>query len=193
MAAEVVRCEWAGDDALYLQYHDNEWGVPIRDSQLLFEFLCLEGAQAGLSWITILRKRDGYRELFDGFDPAVISGYDEARQEALRQDERIVRNRAKISSVVGNARAYLEMEASGLPFSEYIWSFVDGIPIQNNWSTLAEVPASTALSQAMSKDLKRRGFNFVGPTICYAFMQAAGLVNDHLTGCFRWHEVRELG
>lgn len=190
-ATELQRCGWAGDDELYQHYHDNEWGVPIRDSRMLFEFLCLEGAQAGLSWITILRKREGYRELFDGFEPAVIVAYDDERLEALRQDERIIRNRAKIRSVVSNARAYLDMESNGLSFADYIWSFVDGEPVQNCWVELSQIPASTATSEAMSKDLKKRGFNFVGPTICYAFMQAAGLVNDHLTSCFRWQEIRE--
>ncbi len=189
MTVEIQRCSWAGDDELYQHYHDTEWGVPIRDGNLLFEFLCLEGAQAGLSWITILRKREGYRELFDGFDPATIAAYDDAKIEALRQDERIVRNQAKIRSVVRNARAYLDVEATGQLFSDYIWSFVDGVPIHNSWTEMSGVPASTEISAAMSKDLKRRGFNFVGPTICYAFMQAAGLVNDHLTNCFRWQQV----
>jgi DNA-3-methyladenine glycosylase I len=186
------RCPWAGDGELYQQYHDHEWGVPVRDGRLLFEFLCLEGAQAGLSWITILRKREGYRDLFDGFDPELITGYDEARIESLRQDARIVRNLAKIRSVVNNAQAYLALEESGTAFDDYIWSFVDGEPVQNRWSRIEEVPASTEMSEQMSKDLKRRGFKFVGPTICYAFMQAAGLVNDHLTTCFRWQEMREL-
>ena len=192
MPDAIQRCEWPGDDPLYLEYHDQEWGVPIRDGRLLFEFLCLEGAQAGLSWITILRKREGYRELFDGFEPEIIAGYDDEKIETLRGDARIVRNLAKIRSVVGNARAYLEMEDSGEPFTDYIWSFVDGEPIQNSWQSLSEIPASTTISEAMSKDLKSRGFNFVGPTICYAFMQAAGLVNDHVTGCFRWQEVQEI-
>ncbi|MEZ4521675.1 MAG: DNA-3-methyladenine glycosylase I [Thermomicrobiales bacterium] len=188
----IVRCSWAGDDLLYQQYHDEEWGVPIRDSQLLFEFLCLEGAQAGLSWITILRKREGYRAAFEGFDPTVLAGYDDDTIERLREDERIVRNRAKIRSVVGNARAYLELEATGVSFSDYIWSFVDGEPILNSWTSMEDVPPSSPISEAMSKDLKKHGFKFVGPTICYAFMQAAGLVNDHLTSCFRWHEVQEV-
>jgi len=189
-ASTRVRCSWAGDDPLYQQYHDQEWGVPLRDSHSLFELLCLEGAQAGLSWITILRKREGYRQAFDGFDPEIIAGYGDDVLEALRNDERIVRNRAKIRSVVGNARALLELEASGQTFSDYIWSFVDGEPVQNAWRDLSSVPASTEVSAAMSKDLKRRGFSFVGPTICYAFMQAAGLVNDHVTGCFRWEALR---
>ena len=191
MIYEIQRCPWSGDDPLYREYHDQEWGVPIRDGRLLFEFLSLEGAQAGLSWITILRKRDGYRELFDGFAPEVIAEYDDEKIEMLRGDARIVRNLAKIRSVIGNARAYLDMEATGEPFADYIWSFVDGEPVQNSWTRMSEVPASTAVSEKMSKDLKRRGFKFVGPTICYAFMQAAGLVNDHLTGCHRWQEVQE--
>lgn len=183
------RCAWSGDDPLYCAYHDNEWGVPVRDDRALFEFLILEGAQAGLSWITILRKREGYRAAFDGFDPEIIARYDEARIQQLREDERIVRNQAKIRATVGNARAYLDLLDTGQSFSDFIWSFVDGEPIQNRWGTLADVPASTPESEAMSKELKRRGFRFVGPTICYAFMQAAGLVNDHLTSCFRWEQL----
>lgn len=193
MSRDVLRCPWSGDDELYQQYHDHEWGVPIRDGRLLFEFLCLEGAQAGLSWITILRKREGYRQLFDGFDPEIIVDYDDARIETLRQDARIVRNLAKIRSVVGNARAYQALEEAGTPFAEYIWSFVEGEPIQNCWERMENVPAKTDVSELMSKDLKQRGFNFVGPTICYAFMQAAGLVNDHLTSCFRWRELHDIG
>ena len=190
MCADIQRCAWTGEDELYQDYHDTEWGVPVRDSRLLFEFLCLEGAQAGLSWITILRKREGYRQLFDGFDPVVIAGYGEDKIEALQADARIIRNQAKIRSVISNANGYLEMEAGGLAFTDYIWSFVDGEPIQNSWSDLSEIPASTEISSVMSKDLKRRGFNFVGPTICYAFMQAAGLVNDHVVDCFRWQDVQ---
>ena len=188
--ADIRRCFWARSDPLYVEYHDREWGVPVRDSQALFEFLCLEGAQAGLSWITILRKREGYREAFRNFDPEIVARFDEPTIDRLRQDERIVRNQAKIRSVVSNAQAYLDLEASGRSFSEYIWSFVDGVPVQNSWAETADVPGSTEVSTAMSKDLKRRGFKFVGPTICYAFMQAAGLVNDHLTECFRWEELR---
>ncbi|CAN5663586.1 DNA-3-methyladenine glycosylase I [soil metagenome] len=190
---ERQRCPWTGDDPLYQQYHDREWGVPIRDGRLLFEFLCLEGAQAGLSWITILRKREGYRDAFDNFDPELIADYRSDKLEALCQDERIVRNRAKIASVIGNARAYLEMESAGQSFVDYIWAFVDGEPVQNAWRDLGDVPASIDLSATMSKDLKKRGFKFVGPTICYAFMQAAGLVNDHLTTCFRWPELKRNG
>jgi len=183
------RCPWGASDPLYCAYHDEEWGVPVRDDRELFELLTLEGAQAGLSWITILRKRDGYRAAFDGFDPEIIARYDEERIQQLMGDERIVRNQAKIRAAVGNARAFLELRDGGGSFSDFIWSFVDGEPIQNHWDRLADVPASTPESEAMSKELKRRGFRFVGPTICYAFMQSAGLVNDHLTSCFRWEEL----
>jgi DNA-3-methyladenine glycosylase I len=188
----LERCGWVGDDPLYLAYHDLEWGVPLRDDRKLFELLLLEGAQAGLSWITILRKREGYRAAFDGVDPVAIAGYDEDKVQALREDARIVRNQAKIRAAIDNARAYLDIQAAGLPFSDFIWAFVDGEPLQNSWSTLDEVPASTGESEAMSRELKRRGFRFVGPTICYAFMQAAGLVNDHLTSCHRWEQVAAL-
>jgi DNA-3-methyladenine glycosylase I len=188
----LERCGWAGGDPLYLAYHDLEWGVPERDDRKLFELLLLEGAQAGLSWITILRKREGYRAAFDGFDPVAIASYDEDKVQALREDARIVRNQAKIRAAIDNARAYLDIQAAGLPFSNFIWAFVDGKPLQNSWSTLDEVPASTGESEAMSRELKRRGFRFVGPTICYAFMQAAGLVNDHLTSCHRWEQVAAL-
>ncbi len=193
MTGALNRCGWVGEDPLYRDYHDREWGVPLRDSRRLFELLILEGAQAGLSWITILRKRDGYRAAFDAFDPVKIAGYNEDRIQALRLDERIVRNQAKIRATVGNAQAYLDLEDSGSTFSEFIWSFVDGEPVQNRWQTTEEVPAATAVSEAMSKELKRRGFRFVGPTICYAFMQAAGLVNDHLARCYRWEEVARIG
>jgi DNA-3-methyladenine glycosylase I len=192
-ADELIRCWWAGGDQLYQDYHDDEWGVPLRDDRALFELLTLEGAQAGLSWITILRKRDGYRIAFDGFDPALIAAYDETRIEQLRADERIVRNQAKIRATVSNAQAYLEMQAGGTSFSDFIWSFVDGRSIQNNFRETGDVPASTELSETMSRELKRRGFRFVGPTICYAFMQSAGLVNDHLTSCHRWEAVAQLG
>jgi DNA-3-methyladenine glycosylase I len=166
--------------------------MPLRDDRKLFELLLLEGAQAGLSWITILRKREGYRAAFDGFDPQIIASYDEDKVQALREDPRIVRNQAKIRAAVDNARAYLDIQASGTSFSDFIWTFVDGRPIQNRWIELNDVPASTAESEAMSRELKRRGFRFVGPTICYAFMQAAGLVNDHLTTCHRWEQVAAL-
>jgi DNA-3-methyladenine glycosylase I len=176
-----ARCSWAGTDPLYLAYHDLEWGVPMRDPHRLFELLCLEGAQAGLAWITILRKRDGYRAAFDGFDAARMAAYTEADRQRLLADPGIVRNRAKVDAFIGNARAYLEIE----DFSGLIWSFVDGTPIQNRWRGLEQVPAETDVSRAMSKKLRRLGFRFVGPTICYAFMQSAGLVDDHVVDCFR--------
>lgn len=188
-----TRCGWAGTDPLYLAYHDTEWGVPLTDGARLFELLCLEGAQAGLSWITILRRRDGYRAAFDGWDPRVLAAYGDADVARLLADARIVRNRAKVRSVIGNARAYLAMARGGEPFAAALWSWVDGRPIQNRPTSMAEVAAETDLSRAISTDLKRRGFSFVGPTIIYAFMQSAGLVNDHLLSCFRHQEVGRLG
>lgn len=188
-SADHQRCGWAGDDPLYVAYHDHEWGVPVHDDRALFELLTLEGAQAGLSWITILRKRERYREVFEGFDPARVAEFDEARILDLLQDPGIIRNRLKVESTVSNARAFLDVQAEFGSFDQYIWQFVDGVPKQNAWRALDEVPAETPESRAMSKDLKRRGFRFVGPTICYAFMQAAGLVNDHLTTCFRHHQL----
>jgi DNA-3-methyladenine glycosylase I len=177
----VTRCDWAGTDPLYVAYHDDEWGVPMRDPHRLFELLCLEGAQAGLAWITILRKRDGYRAAFDGFDPVRMAAYTDADRERLMADAGIVRNRAKIDAFIGNARAVLEIN----DFSELVWSFVDGRPVVNHWRTVAEIPATTPSSARMSRELRRRGFRFVGPTICYAFMQSAGVVDDHLVSCFR--------
>jgi DNA-3-methyladenine glycosylase I len=177
----VTRCDWAGTDPLYVAYHDDEWGVPMRDPRRLFELLCLEGAQAGLAWITILRKRDGYRAAFDGFDPVRMAAYTDADRERLMADAGIVRNRAKIDAFIGNARAVLEIT----DFSELVWSFVDGAPVVNRWRTVEEIPATTPSSESMSRELRRRGFRFVGPTICYAFMQSAGLVDDHLISCFR--------
>jgi DNA-3-methyladenine glycosylase I len=184
--SKLTRCDWAGDDPLYVAYHDEEWGVPVYDDRLLFEFLVLEGAQAGLSWITILRKRDNYRAAFDRFDPHKIAQYDEAKIAELLANPGIVRNRLKVRGAVRNARAFLQVQAEFGNFAGYIWGFVNGRPRQNKWTTLAEIPAETAESRAMSKDLKRRGFTFVGPTICYAFMQAVGMVNDHTTNCFRY-------
>jgi DNA-3-methyladenine glycosylase I len=183
------RCGWAGTDPLYVSYHDKEWGVPLHDDRKLFEFIVLEGAQAGLSWITILRKRDNYRKAFDRFDPEKIAAYDARRIEALMHDAGIVRNRMKIESAVANARAYLAVQNAFGRFDTYIWQFVDGRTIVNDWRTVDEIPAKTDASTAMSRDLKARGFKFVGPTICYAFMQAAGMVNDHLVDCFRYGEV----
>jgi len=185
-----VRCPWCGDDPLYTAYHDEEWGPPEYDDRALFELLMLEGFQAGLSWITILRKREGFRAAFDQFDPHKIATYDDAKIAALLDDPGIVRHRGKIVATIKGAQIWLSMrEAEGEgAFSRYIWSFVDGKPIKNAFETMAEVPASTDISTALSKDLKKHGFNFCGPTIVYAFMQAAGLVNDHLTSCFRYEE-----
>ncbi len=175
------RCAWAGADPLYVAYHDTEWGVPLRDSHRLFELLCLEGAQAGLAWITILRKRDGYRAAFDGFDPERMAASTDADIARLMADARIVRNAAKIRAFIGNARAFLATD----DFAGLIWSFVGGRPIQNRWRTEGEIPSETDASRAMSRELRARGFRFVGPTICYAFMQSAGLVDDHVISCFR--------
>ena len=185
----TVRCAWAGSDPLHVAYHDREWGAPVHDDRTLFEFLILEGAQAGLSWSTILKKRDAYRAAFDGFDPARVAAYDDAKIAALLADPGIVRNRLKIHAAVRNAKAFLAVQAEFGSFDAYIWGFVAGRPRQNAWRTMAELPAETAESRAMSKDLQRRGFTFVGPTICYAFMQAVGLVNDHVAECFRYGEI----
>lgn len=188
-----TRCQWAESDPLYIQYHDTEWGVPLHDDRKLFEFLILEGAQAGLSWITILKKRDNYREAFDGFNPERIAGYGPGEIRKLMSDKGIIRNKLKIESAVGNARAFLAVQEEFGSFDAYIWRFTNGKPIKNAWKTLAEIPAKTVESVAMSNDLKKRGFKFVGPTICYAHMQATGMVNDHLTDCFRHNEVSCLG
>jgi DNA-3-methyladenine glycosylase I len=186
------RCGWCGEDPLYVAYHDEEWGVPVFDDRTLFEFLVLEGAQAGLSWATILNKRNGYRRAFDDFDPAIVARYDDRKTAQLLADPGIVRNRLKVASAVGNARAFLEVQNEHGSFSDYIWAFVDGRPIQNSWRSLAEIPAKTPLAETISKDLKKRGFRFVGPTIVYAHMQATGMVNDHLVDCFRHREVAAL-
>ena len=188
-SATPTRCPWAKGEQ-YLAYHDVEWGVPVHDGRLLFEFLILEGAQAGLSWSTILNKRDNYRQAFDLFDPAVVARYGKKQRERLLADAGIVRNRLKIDSAIGNAQAYLAVQREFGSFDDYIWQFVAGAPLQNTWRSMSEVPASTAESDAMSKDLKRRGFKFVGSTICYAFMQAIGMVNDHLVDCFRRAELQ---
>ena len=188
---ELIRCPWCGTDPLYVQYHDEEWGVPVYDDQALFAKLILDGDQAGLSWITILRKRENYYRAFDNFDPVRMAAYDEAKIAALLADPGIVRNRLKIRAAVQNAQAYLRIQAEEGGFSDFLWQFVGGRPIQNNWRTLADFPAKTAESEAMSKALRRRGFNFVGPTICYAFMQAVGMVNDHTVDCFRYAEVQQ--
>ncbi|HYG63626.1 MAG TPA: DNA-3-methyladenine glycosylase I [Thermoanaerobaculia bacterium] len=190
--APRTRCFWVSDDPLYISYHDDEWGVPVHDERRLFEMLILEGAQAGLSWITILRRREGYRQAFDGFDPKVIARYGPAEIAARLTDPGIVRNRAKVEATVQNARTLLELRDQGESLDGLLWSFVGGRPRQNRWSGRGEVPAETAESKAMSKELRRRGFTFVGPTICYAFMQAVGMVNDHTVDCFRHHEVGRL-
>lgn len=192
MEEMITRCEWAGADPLYLPYHDEEWGVPLHEDHALFELLTLEGAQAGLSWLTILRKRDHYRRVFDGFDPQKVAGYSTADVERLLTDPGIVRNRRKIESAIGNARKVLAIQEAFGSFNAFLWSYVEDQPIQNAWRSLAEVPAQTAVSDRMSRDLKKRGFSFVGSTICYAFMQSAGLVNDHVVGCFRHDQLRKI-
>ncbi len=184
------RCAWVNHDVLYRQYHDTEWGVPLHDDQRLFEFLILEGAQAGLSWLTILRKRDNYRAAFDDFDAARIARYGAGKIESLLQNSGIVRNRLKVEAVINNAQKFLDVQETAGSFDAFLWQFVDGKPRQNAWRSLSEVPASTAESDAMSKELKRRGFKFAGSTICYALMQATGMVNDHTTDCFRHAELR---
>jgi DNA-3-methyladenine glycosylase I len=187
---DLPRCGWVTDDPLYLAYHDDEWGRPVHDDRRLFEMLILEGAQAGLSWLTILRRREGYRRAFEGFDPARIARYGDKDVARLMADPGIVRNRAKIEATIKNARACLAVseEAGGL--APFLWQLVGGAPQVNHWQTLREIPPESAASKAMSKELKRRGFGFVGPTICYAFMQAVGMANDHLVGCFRYRVLR---
>ena len=187
-----VRCPWGDSHPLYVIYHDEEWGVPLHDDRRLFEMLTLEGVQAGLNWLTVLKKREYYRRAFSDFDPHKIARYDSRRVQRLLANEKIIRNRLKIEGAVTNARAFLATQHEFDTFDQYIWEFVGGKPRQNAWSTLGEVPARTPESHAMSKDLKRRGFTFVGPTICYAFMQATGMVNDHLVDCFRYRVVRKL-
>ena len=189
-----IRCPWGdGPDPAYRAYHDEEWGVPIRDERHLFELLILEGAQAGLSWSTILRKREGYRAAFASFDVAVVAAFGEADVARLLSDPGIVRNRAKVAAAIGNAQATLGLYDDGTTLVDHVWSFTGGSPIQNAWVEMGTIPAETDTSKAMSADLRRRGFRFVGPTICYALMQSAGLVNDHLVGCFRYAEVAALG
>jgi DNA-3-methyladenine glycosylase I len=189
---ELSRCTWPGTDPIYVAYHDEEWGVPERDDQRLFEKLILDGAQAGLSWITILRKREGYRNAFDQFDPEKMARYNEKRIEKLMLDPGIVRNRLKINAAVTNAQAYLKLKEEGRSFSDYLWQFTGGTTLTNEWDGMKQLPATSAESDAMSKDLKKRGFKFVGSTICYAFMQATGMVNDHLVTCFRHEECKKL-
>lgn len=194
MAKTPERCPWAeGVSPAYLAYHDTEWGVPVRDDARQFEFLLLEGAQAGLSWATILHRREGYRRAFAGFDPARVARFTPARVAKLLLDPGIIRNRLKIEAAIGNARAFLAVQEEFGSFSDYIWRYVDGHPVQNRWRTPREVPATSALSDALSRDLRARGFRFVGSTIVYAHLQATGLVNDHLVGCFRHRPVRALG
>ncbi len=188
--AERRRCDWCGTDPLYVRYHDEEWGVPVHDDRKLFEFLVLEGAQAGLSWITILRKRENYRRLFARFDAKRVARFDRRKVASLLRDPGIVRNRAKVAAAVGNARAFLAVQAEFGSFDAYQWRFVDGRPIQNRWKTLRQLPAVTKVAETFSRDLKDRGFKFVGPTIVYAHMQAVGMVNDHLVSCFRYRPLR---
>lgn len=187
---KVTRCPWCLGDELYTRYHDEEWGVPLRDSERLFEALILDGAQAGLSWIMILKRREGYRAAFDNFDMEKIACYGEGDVARLLGDSRIIRNRLKIESAIQNARSVLAMRDEGLTLADFFWQFVDGKPIVNRFNTMTEIPASTPLSAQISRELKRRGFSFVGPTIIYAMMQASGLVNDHLAGCFRYNALR---
>ncbi|MFW5988653.1 MAG: DNA-3-methyladenine glycosylase I [Desulfosudaceae bacterium] len=185
------RCHWAGPDPVYIAYHDKEWGVPVHDDRTLYEFLVLEGAQAGLSWLTILKKRDHYRAVFDNFDPPTVAGYTEKKITDLMADAGIIRNRLKIEAAVNNARVVLSIREQFGTLDKYLWNFVDGCPIINAWQTAAEVPAETSISRAMSRDLKQRGASFVGPVICYAFMQAVGMVNDHTVDCFRHRELSD--
>jgi len=185
----MERCPWPGIDEMYTKYHDEEWGVPVHDDRKHFEFLVLEGAQAGLSWLTILRRRENYRKAYDNFDPAKVAKYDQAKVEELLANAGIIRNRKKIESSIKNARLFLEVQKEFGSFDKYIWSFVDFKPVINSWKTLSELPATTELSDRISKDLKKRGFSFVGSTIMYAHIQAIGLVNDHLVSCFRYNQV----
>ena len=180
----ITRCQWVNDEPIYIDYHDNEWGQPVYDDQRLFEFLILEGMQAGLSWITVLKKRENFRKAFDQFDPKKIAAYDQRKITELLNNAGIIRNRLKIAASIQNAKAYFKLKTEKESFSNYLWSFVEGAPIQNRWQTFSEVPATTTLSDQLSKDLKARGFKFVGSTICYAFMQAVGMVNDHTKDCF---------
>jgi len=186
------RCDWVTSEKIYLDYHDREWGVPVHDDRVLFEMLILEGAQAGLSWITILKRRQAYTNAYDHFDPEKIANWDDRKMQALLYNTGIIRNKLKVAAARKNARAYLQIVHDHGTFSDYIWSFVGGKPITNHWEKTAEIPALTEESAAMSKSLKQNGFTFVGPTICYAFMQAVGMVNDHITSCFRHEEIRTL-
>ncbi|MDO9261924.1 MAG: DNA-3-methyladenine glycosylase I [Flavobacteriaceae bacterium] len=186
---EKIRCAWCGTDPLYMEYHDTEWGVPVKEDDKLFEFLILETFQAGLSWITILRKRENFRSALDHFDYQKIANYDESKIELLLQDAGIIRNKLKIKATISNAAAFMQIQNEFGSFSNYIWKFTDHQPIKNSWKNLKELPAKTALSDIISKDLKKRGFKFVGSTVIYAHMQATGMINDHIENCFRYHEV----
>jgi DNA-3-methyladenine glycosylase I len=192
MSKKLKKCEWAGDNPLYVDYHDKEWGVPVYDDQKLFEFLILETFQAGLSWITVLRKRDNFRTAFDNFDYKKVALYDKAKISQLLNDEGIIRNRLKIYAAVSNARAFLEIRKEYGTFSKYIWSFTSGKPIINKFKTMMDIPANTGLSDKISKELKKKGFKFVGSTVIYAHMQATGMVNDHVKDCFRYNEINDL-
>ncbi len=192
MAQKKKSCEWCLNDPLYLQYHDQDWGVPVHDDRLLFEMLILEGAQAGLNWLTVLKKRQTYRKAFLGFNPVKVAKFNARKKASLLKDPGIIRNRLKVESAVKNAKAYLKIQDDFGSFDAYLWAFVNFKPIQNKFRTLKDIPAKTAVSDALSKDLKKRGFNFVGSTICYAYMQAVGLVNDHVVSCYRYKEVKRL-
>lgn len=183
LQTEIIRCDWCGTDPLYQQYHDTEWGIPCREDKKLFEFLLLESAQAGLAWITVLRKREGYRKAFAGFEVDKVARFNQRSVERLMKDASIVRNRQKITSAINNAKQFMAVQDQYGSFADYLWGFVDGTPILNHWDTLAEIPASTTLSDTISKDMKQRGFRFFGTTICYAYLQAMGVVNDHLVSC----------
>jgi DNA-3-methyladenine glycosylase I len=187
-----TRCSWCGDDPLYVSYHDDEWGAPLHNERRLFEMLILEGAQAGLSWLTILRKREGYRAAFANFDCETVARFDDRDVERLRNDPGIVRNRLKINSAIKNAQTVIAIAEEFGSLDAFLWRYVEGVPIQNAWTSITDIPSQTDLSVAMSKDLKRLGCNFVGPTICYAFMQSIGMVNDHTTNCFRYNELRNF-
>ncbi|NJL95625.1 MAG: DNA-3-methyladenine glycosylase I [Anaerolineae bacterium] len=192
MTEKLIRCEWCGTDPLYVAYHDEEWGVPLHDDRMLFEMLILEGAQAGLSWLTILRRRETYRTAFDHFDPQQVARYDDAKLAALLQDPGIIRNRLKIQAAVLNAQGFIAVQEAFGSFDHYLWGFLRGEPIQNRWNSLAEIPSSTPLAETISLDLQQRGFKFVGATIIYAYLQATGVVNDHIVPCFRHEAVKGL-
>jgi DNA-3-methyladenine glycosylase I len=186
----IIRCAWSTNDPLYIKYHDKEWGKPLHNDRKLFEFLVLEGAQAGLNWLMVLKKRENYRKAFDNFEPEIIAGYNKRKINSLLKNEGIIRNKIKINSAIQNANAFLKVKDEFGSFNKYIWQFTDGKTIQNSWDNIKKVPATSPVSDLMSKDLKKRGFNFVGSTICYAFMQATGIVNDHTKDCFRYKELR---